>query len=51
MFRQSFTCFALLKFIITLYPYGAITLYGRAFQLFPVCIAITLAWSAFARHY
>ena len=32
MFRQDFTCPALLKDLLHLYAYGAITLYGRTFQ-------------------
>ena len=32
MFRQDFTCPALLKDLIDLYAYGAITRYGRTFQ-------------------
>ena len=36
MFRQDFTCPALLKCLQIPYPYGAITHYGQAFQLVPV---------------
>ena len=50
MFRQNFTCPALLEDIRLFYPYGAITHYGATFQTLPVLIE-TLAWSAFARHY
>jgi hypothetical protein len=32
MFRQDFTCPALLEHIIVFYPYGAITHYGPTFQ-------------------
>ena len=32
MFRQDFTCPALLKDLLVLYAYGAITRYGRTFQ-------------------
>ena len=32
MFRQDFTCPALLEDRKTLYPYGAVTRYGRPFQ-------------------
>ena len=32
MFRQDFTCPALLKDLLDLYAYGAITRYGRTFQ-------------------
>ena len=51
MFGQDFTCPALLKDPGTLYPYGAITRYGRPFQTVPVKMPRPLAWSAFARHY
>ncbi len=50
-FRQDFTCPALLKDPNQLYPYGALTLSGPAFQPVPVCQSGPLAWSAFARHY
>ena len=36
MFRQDFTCPALLKDIKPSYPYGAITHYGPTFQTVPV---------------
>jgi hypothetical protein len=51
MFRQDFTCPALLERITAFYPYGAITHYGLLFQTVLVATAIRLAWSAFARHY
>ena len=51
MFRQDFTCPALLEDITYLDPYGAITRYGRPFQVLPVEYAMPLAWSAFARRY
>jgi len=51
MFRQGFTCPALLEDLASFYPYGAITRYGRPFQTVPVLNARPLAWSAFARHY
>ena len=51
MFRQDFTCPALLKDLMPLYPYGAITRYGPTFQTVPVLDTRPLAWSAFARHY
>ena len=51
MFRQDFTCPALLEVLVGVYPYGAVTLYGRSFQIVPVKPSKTLAWSAFARHY
>jgi hypothetical protein len=51
MFRQDFTCPALLEDTRNFYPYGAITRYGPTFQTVPVLIQVPLAWSAFARHY
>ena len=51
MFRQDFTCPALLEDQTAFYPYGAITRYGPTFQTVPVLTAWPLAWSAFARHY
>ena len=51
MFRQDFTCPALLESSVPTYPYGAITHYGPTFQSVLVGNAEALAWSAFARHY
>ena len=51
MFRQDFTCPALLEDECSHYPYGAITRYGRPFQTFRLSYTQPLAWSAFARHY
>jgi hypothetical protein len=51
MFRQDYTCPALLKDLCAFYPYGAITHYGPPFQTVPVLTHKPLAWSAFARHY
>ena len=51
MFRQNFTCSALLEDARIYYPYGAITRYGPTFQTVPVSSNRPLAWSAFARHY
>lgn len=51
MFRQDFTCPALLEYPRSFYPYGAITRYGCSFQSIPVLKRRSLAWSAFARHY
>jgi len=51
IFRQDFTCPALLLYQIPFYPYGAITRFGSAFQPLPVLEIWQLAWSAFARHY
>ena len=50
-FRQDFTCPALLKDMLKGYVYGAITRYGRTFQIVPLYLTMPLAWSAFARHY
>ena len=36
MFRQDFTCPALLKDECSHYPYGAVTRYGPPFQTVPV---------------
>ena len=36
MFKQDFTCPALLEDGCQLYPYGAVTHYGRPFQTVPV---------------
>ena len=36
MFRQDFTCPALLEDPTAFYPYGAITRYGAPFQTLPV---------------
>ncbi len=51
MFRQDFTCPALLEDCKAFYPYGAITRYGPTFQTVPVLTLQPLAWSPFARHY
>ena len=51
MFRQDFTCPALLEDLSSFYPYGTITRYGPTFQTVPVLKLKPLAWSAFARHY
>ncbi len=51
MFRQDFTCPALLEDLQSLNPYGAITRFGAPFQVLPVPDHRPLAWSAFARHY
>ena len=51
MFRQDFTCPALLEDISDFYPYGAITHYGLPFQTVLVFTEMPLGWSAFARHY
>ena len=51
MFRQSFTCSALLKSYIFIFAYGAVTRYGPTFQNVLLIKTSALAWSAFARHY
>ena len=51
MFRQDFTCPALLKDIGSHYAYGAVTHYGPTFQKVLLVSPMSLAWSAFARHY
>ena len=51
MFRQDFTCPALLKDFCSHYAYGAVTHYGPPFQKVPLVSQKPLAWSAFARHY
>ena len=51
MFRQDFTCPALLEASIRHYPYGAVTRYGHSFQSVLLIHHQALAWSAFARHY
>ncbi len=38
MFRQDFTCPALLKDGLRHCPYGAVTHYGRSFQIVPVLL-------------
>lgn len=51
MFRQGFTCPALLKDMSSQHRYGAITRSGRPFHAVPVSSPMPLGWSAFARHY
>ncbi len=51
MFRQDFTCPALLKDPPKHYAYGAVTRYGRSFQNVLLLFDKPLACSAFARHY
>ena len=51
MFRQDFTCPALLKDQHDTYAYGAVTRYGRTFQTVLLKSCQPLACSAFARHY
>ncbi len=51
MFRQDFTCPALLKSSNKTYAYGAITHYRRTFQTVLLTLSEALTYSAFARHY
>ena len=51
MFRQDYTCPALLESSDLTFAYGAVTRYGRTFQIVLLVESKALAWSAFARHY
>ncbi len=51
MFRQDFTCPALLESSKVVFAYGAVTRYGALFQVLLLTSLLALAWSAFARHY
>ena len=51
MFRQDFTCPALLKSLHLTFAYGAVTRYGHTFQSVLLIKYKALAWSRFARHY
>ena len=51
MFRQDYTCPALLKSRSLTFAYGAVTRSGRTFQCVLLVELQALAWSAFARHY
>ena len=51
MFRQGFTCPALLKDLPEATAYGAITRSGRTFQTVLLTSKRPLAYSGFARHY
>ena len=51
IFRQDFTCPALLKNLKAFYLYRAITYYCQPFHVVLVFTLKLLAWSAFARHY
>src|ERR1700740_567790 len=51
VFRQDYTCPALLKDATAFYPYVVFPRCGPSFQSFPVLKIASLAWSAFARHY
>ena len=51
MFRQDYTCPALLESSSITFAYGAVTRYGAPFQKLLLVECQALAWSAFARHY
>ena len=51
IFRQDYTCPALLKSFNLTFEYGAVTRYGATFQKLLLVELKALAWSAFARHY
>ena len=51
MFRQDYTCPALLESWKLAFAYGAVTRYGPTFQKVLLIKMSALAWSAFARHY
>jgi hypothetical protein len=51
MFRQDYTCPALLEAPSIVFAYGAVTRYGHSFQSVLLTNEEALAWSAFARHY
>ena len=51
MFRQDYTCPALLESWLIAFAYGAVTRYGQSFQTVLLTNNQALAWSAFARHY
>lgn len=51
MFRQDYTCPALLEAWKFDFAYGAVTHYGQSFQTVLLSYFQALAWSAFARHY
>ena len=51
MFRQDFTCPALLESSSLTFAYGAVTHYGHSFQSVLLIYEEALAWSRFARHY
>jgi hypothetical protein len=51
IFRQDYTCPALLESFIITFAYGAVTRYGHPFQSVLLVEMKALAWSRFARHY
>ena len=51
MFRQNYTCSALLESSCITFAYGAVTRSGQSFQTVLLTNNQALSWSAFARHY
>ena len=51
MFRQDYTCPALLESSKVVFAYGAVTRSGHSSQSVLLVEMKALAWSAFARHY
>ena len=51
IFRQNYTCSALLESSHITFAYGAVTRYGHSFQSVRLTDEEALAWSRFARHY
>src|SRR5436190_18440305 len=51
MFRQDYTCPALLESCLLVFAYGAVTRSGASFQKLLLTNKQALACSAFARHY
>ena len=51
MFRQDYTCPALLWSFFITFAYGTVTRYGHTFQSVLLVEKKALAWSRFARHY
>ena len=51
IFRQNYTCSALLESSHITFAYGAVTRYGHSFQSVLLVECEALAWSRFARHY
>ena len=51
MFRQDYTCPALLESSFITFAYGAVTRSGHSSQSVLLTNNQALAWSAFARHY
>ncbi len=51
MFRQGFTCPALLESFFITFAYGTVTRYGQPFQTVLLVEKKALGFSDFARHY